>query len=338
MSDERDRGRGEREVAGVASGLGRDDLPVEQREALRRAIRLEWATLAVMTVTVAAVYAVSGQSQAMKAAWIEDSLSLLPPIAFLVAIRVSRMPPTARFPYGRHRSVGIGHLVAGVALLAMGAFLVVDSGTALLTRERPPMGVVVIGGQVIWSGWLMIAVMALSVVGPLILGRMKTGPAEALHDKVLYADADMNRADWKTGLATIVGVLGISLGLWWADAVAALVVSASIVRDGWSNLRGAIEGLADARPTRFDGTDPHPLVYRIDELLAGVDWADDHGARVRDEGHVFHVEAFLVPARGREITVERLADVRRRLAELSWKIEDVVVTVVSEVHDAHRPC
>ena len=50
------------------------------------------------------------------------------------------------------------------------------------------------------------------------------------------------------------------------------------------------------------------------------------------------MEAFLVPARGREITVERLADVRRRLAELSWKIEDVVVTVVSEVHDAHRPC
>ena len=212
MSDERDRGRGEREVAGVASGLGRDDLPVEQREALRRAVRLEWATLAVVTVTVAAVYAVSGQSQAMKAAWIEASLSLLPPIAFLVAIRVSRMPPTARFPYGRHRSVGIGHLVAGVALLAMGAFLVVDSGTSLVTRERPPMGVVVIGGQVIWSGWLMIAVMALSVVGPLILGRMKTGPAEALHDKVLYADADMNRAYWKTGLATIVGVLGISLG------------------------------------------------------------------------------------------------------------------------------
>ncbi len=184
----------------------------------------------------------------------------------------------------------------------------------------------------------MVVVMALSVIGPFILGRMKLAPAEALHDKVLYADAAMNRADWKTGLATIVGVFGIGLGLWWADAVAALVVSVSIVSDGWSNLRGAIEGLADARPTRFDGTDPHPLVYEIDGLLAEVDWAVDRGARVRDEGHVFHVEAFLVPAEGREVTVERLSEVRRGLAALSWKIEDVVVTVVPEVLDAHRPC
>ena len=59
---------------------------------------------------------------------------------------------------------------------------------------------------------------------------------------------------------------------------------------------------------------------------------------MRDEGHVFHVEAFLVPADGREVTVEALSDVRRRLARLSWKIEDVVVTVVPEVLDGHRPC
>ena len=89
----------------------------------------------------------------------------------------------------------------------------------------------------------MVAVMALSCVGPVILGRMKTAPAAALHDKVLFADSDMNRADWKTGIATIVGVLGIGVGLWWADAVAALVVSVSILRDGWANVRGAIEGL-----------------------------------------------------------------------------------------------
>ncbi|MCT2030002.1 cation diffusion facilitator family transporter [Dietzia cinnamea] len=320
------------------TALGGRDLPEEQQAALRRAIRLEWVTLAVLAVTVAAVYSVSGQSQAMKAAWIEDSLSFLPPIAFLVAVRVSRIPPSARFPYGHHRAVDIGHLVAGVSLLVMGVFLIVDSGTGLITGERPPLGVVEIGGHVIWSGWLMVVVMGLSVIGPFILGRMKLAPAEALHDKVLYADAAMNRADWKTGLATIVGVFGIGLGLWWADAVAALVVSVSIISDGWSNLRGAIEGLADARPTRFDGTDPHPLVYEIDELLAEVDWSVDRGARVRDEGHVFHVEAFLVPADGREVTVEALSDVRRRLARLSWKIEDVVVTVVPEVLDSHRPC
>lgn len=320
-----------------SAAAGHDDLPPQQRAAMRRAVRLEWTTIAVLVVTIAAVYAVSGQSQAMKVAWIEDSLSLLPPIAFLVAARIAHRAPSARFPYGHHRAVGIGHLVAGVALLAMGLFLVVDSGSGLVAGERPPLGVVEIGGQVIWAGWLMIAVMALSCIGPVLLGRAKSAPAEALHDKVLYADADMNRADWKTGIATIVGVLGIGMGLWWADAVAALVVSISILRDGWSNVRGAVEGLADARPTRFDGTDPHPLISEIDEVLAAVDWVTDHGARVRDEGHVFHVEAFLVPDDGQLVSVERLAAVRERVSALSWKLEDVVVTVVDEVHDAHRP-
>lgn len=318
--------------------FGDTRLPAAQQAALRRAVRLEWVTIAVLVVTVAVVYSVAGQSQAMKAAWIEDSLSFLPPIAFLVAVRVARLPSSARFPYGHHRAVGIGHLVAGVALLAMGVFLVVDSGTGLLAGERPPLGVVELGGTVIWVGWVMIGAMALTSIGPVILGRMKAAPAEALHDKVLHADADMNRADWKTGLATIVGVFGIGLGLWWADAAAALVVAVSILRDGWSNLRGAVQGLADARPTRYDGREPHPLLHEIDGVLSGVDWARDHGARVRDEGHVFHVEAFLVPGEGAAVSTERLTEVRSRLAGLSWKIEDVVVTAVPEIRGAHRPC
>lgn len=130
---------------------------------------------------------------------------------------------------------------------------------------------------------------------------------------------------------------GSPAGRWWADAAAALVVSVSILRDGWANLSGAITGLMDRRPTRFDGTDPHPLVHEIDEVLADVGWATDHGARVRDEGHVFHVEAFLVPADGQVVTVERLAAVCRALTEISWKVQDVVVTVVAEVHATHRP-
>ena len=64
------------------------------------------------------------------------------------------------------------------------------------------------------------------------MGRIKLRYAEQLSDKVLRADADMNKADWLTGLATAVGVLGIGLGFWWADAVAALVVSISISKDG----------------------------------------------------------------------------------------------------------
>lgn len=40
------------------------------------------------------VYAVLGNSQAMKAAWVEDLLSFLPPISFLLAARVIRKRPS----------------------------------------------------------------------------------------------------------------------------------------------------------------------------------------------------------------------------------------------------
>lgn len=126
--------------SGAKARFGSTELTGAQARTLARAVRLEKITLGVLAVTVAVVALVAGQSQAMKVAWIEDSLSFLPPLAFLVAVRVAGRRPTPRHPYGYHRSVGVGHLVAAVALLAMGAFLVVDSGSGLLRGERPRSG------------------------------------------------------------------------------------------------------------------------------------------------------------------------------------------------------
>lgn len=137
-----------------------------------------------------------GNSQAMKAAWVEDLLSVLPPIAFLLAVRVIRRPPSTDRPYGFHRSIGAAHLVAGAALLTMGSFLVVDSATGLITAEHPSIGSVAIGDRLVWLGWLMIGAMVVTGIPPVLLGRAKMRLAESLHDKVLYADADMNKADW----------------------------------------------------------------------------------------------------------------------------------------------
>ena len=41
----------------------------------------------------------------------------------------------------------------------------------------------------------------------MILGRMKLRLAHELHDKALYTDADMNKADWETAGAACIGIL-----------------------------------------------------------------------------------------------------------------------------------
>ena len=126
----------------------------------------------------------------------------------------------------------IAYLVSAVALTGVGLFLIVDSGRTLLTAEHPTIGSVRVLGVTFWFGWVMIAALVYSAVPPIIFGRLKLKPARALHDKILFADALMNKADWMTGLAAVGGILGIGMGWWWADAAAAVVIAADVLHDG----------------------------------------------------------------------------------------------------------
>ncbi|NLZ56800.1 MAG: cation transporter [Corynebacterium sp.] len=312
-------------------GSGIEHLPEEQYETLKKAIRYEWITIGVILATVVIVGLVAGQSQAMKSAWSEDIISLVPALAFLIAIRILRHPPSREHPYGPHRAIAVAHLVSGLALFVMGCYLIFESVPALIAGEKPPIGTMVLFGHAFWSGWLMITAMVITSTPMVILGRIKIKLARQLHDKVLYADADMAKADWGTGLATIVGVLGIGAGIWWADSVAALVISVSILKDGVTNIAASISGLSDARATQYDDSKPHPLTVEVEDLVQEVDWVEAARARVRDQGHLFHTEMFVVPIRGHQVTLEELTQVRNMIRELDWKFQDVVVVPVSDL-------
>ncbi|WP_206479139.1 cation diffusion facilitator family transporter [Kocuria sp. KRD140] len=306
-----------------------EQLPPEITRALTRAVRLEWLTIGTLAVTVTLVFLVLGNSQAMKTAWVEDLLSFIPPIAFLVGVRITRRPATAKHPFGHHRSVGMAHLVSATALLVMGTYLIVDSGGKLITAEHPSIGGIQLFGTTVWLGWLMIGVLVVTGIPPVVLGRMKLKLATPLHNKVLFADADMNKADWMTSAAATAGVIGIGLGWWWADAVAAIVIAVSILKDGITNLRAAVAGLADARPTTVDNKKPHPLNADVDAFLRQLEWARVGAARVRDEGQVFQVEGFVVPRTPDVATPDRLDAARKQLLALDWKIRDVVLIPVN---------
>jgi divalent metal cation (Fe/Co/Zn/Cd) transporter len=63
------------------------EFPPDQQRALRKARRLEWITIAYLVSAIGILALVLGSSQAMRTAWAEDILSLIPPIAFLIAMR-----------------------------------------------------------------------------------------------------------------------------------------------------------------------------------------------------------------------------------------------------------
>jgi divalent metal cation (Fe/Co/Zn/Cd) transporter len=91
----------------------------------------------------------------------------------------------------------------------------------------------------------------------------------------------MNKADWLTASAAMVGVVGIEFGLWWADAVAAALISLDITHDDFSNLRRAVVDLMDQTPTTIDHDSVDPLRYKLTSTLQDLDWVREVEVRLR---------------------------------------------------------
>src|SRR6476646_7112827 len=103
------------------------NLPPDKERLLRKARRLEWASLFFLATIIAVVGITMGSSQAMKAMWIEDTVSLIPSSAFLLGAHYRRKKPDDAFPYGYRRAVLIAYLAGSVALLGFGLWIFGDS-------------------------------------------------------------------------------------------------------------------------------------------------------------------------------------------------------------------
>ncbi len=219
---------------------------------IARGRKLEYWTLGWIATVVPLMYIVMGSSQAMKTVWIEDILGFVPPIAYLLSQRVERSPATAAFPFGFARVNGVAFVVSSVALAMMGVYLLIEAIMTLVQGEHPTVGTAPLFGRDVWLGWPMILVLLWSTIPSMILGRLKLPVAKLINDKVLHTDADMQKADWMTGIAAIAGILGIGFGLWWADAAAAGLISIGILHDGISDLRSSTAELVDGAPRNLD--------------------------------------------------------------------------------------
>lgn len=306
-------------------------LPADKEQKLRKAISLEWLTIILMSSIIVVMYLAMGTSQAMKAALIEDIISLIPPIVFLIAVRVRSRRPDAAHPYGYSKATLLAFLCAAVAILVLGLFVLYEAGSTFIKQQHPTFGhFYLFKHWEIWSGWVMVAALTYSVIPPLVLGRMKLPLADALHESTLYADASMNRADWLTAGAAILGVIGIGFGIWWADAVAAGIIGLDVTRDGIGNTRRAISDLMDHRPAAVATGEPLGLETSMSEALRQRPGIEQVAVRLREEGHAISGEIFIV--------FDHYDDLPRRIQEivdyavsLDWRLHDLVVMPVSSL-------
>jgi cation diffusion facilitator family transporter len=304
------------------------DLPPEKAAVYARARRLEIWTLVYLAASTTLIGATMGGSQAMRTSFFEDALSSVPAIAFLACTRIARRKPNKEFPYGYHGAVSIGYLIASVALIAVGLFLLVEAAMTLISVERTTIGAMTLLGHTVWAGWPMLIAVACTTTPGVFLGRAKLQLAPQIHDKILYADATMMKADWMSGTATAVGVLGVGFGWCWLDPVAAAFVSIDIFKDGLVNLGVAFSDLMERRPMKTDRSGPDTLPEELRDWMEELDWVGEAHVRLREVGHVFFGEVFITPRGTVNDLPAHLRDATERAKQLNWRLHDVTITVI----------
>ena len=309
-----------------------------QRE---RARRLAWLSILLLTSGAVVIGLALGQSQAMKTAWVSDVVTAVPPATMLFAMRHELRPPSKRFPWGYFRVVSIAFLVTAGVTSIVGLYLLVDSAMKLLHQERPPVGSVMLFGRQIWAGWTMVAALAYSMSIGMLLGRLKKPVKEALHGKEEDAESRMNRAEWLSEGAAIVGIVAVGFGLWWGDAAAAAFISVEIVRDGWDSVRQVVRDLMDESPTVLGEHELEDLPTRLKHAAERLGWVERAAVRLREQGHVLTGDVFVVPRDGAVASgAELVAHVGRaaeELRQIDWRLHGLTVMPVARLVDDAPP-
>jgi divalent metal cation (Fe/Co/Zn/Cd) transporter len=304
----------------------------DAEDQVRRGRRLAWLSIAYISSTVALLFLVMGGSQALKTELVEDSLSFIPPILFLIGDKISRREPNLRYPYGYERVVSAGYVGSAVALLAVGVLLLFDGAMKLAMAEHPTLGGFALFGRVVWTGWLAIPVLLWCAVPAFFLGRAKRKVAAVLYDKTLASDAAMNEANWQSAGAAVLGILGVAYGLWWADALAAIAISIEIIRSGWTELRTSLGDVLDRSPKSIDDKEDDPIDEKITAFLRGQHWIEDVVVRVRERGRELTAEAHVVPKKD-HISVDQVSKTGVLACQLDPRLAEVSIAPVKALPD-----
>lgn len=168
----------------------------------------------------------------------------------LVGLALASRPPDAGHPYGHRRfetmaAVVIGLLIAGGVVEI--AHRVVDG---LVSGREPP--------NVTW--WTTAVVVATIVVN-LFVSRYEARRARELGSDLLEADSKHTLSDAMAAGAVLVSFGAVTLGIGWADLVAATIVSGFIAHTALRILQRNVAVLADE--ARLDPYEVHRVALEV---------------------------------------------------------------------------
>jgi divalent metal cation (Fe/Co/Zn/Cd) transporter len=208
-----------------------------REELVGSAIRLSFVTIAWNAIVGAAAFV---------SALVDDSLSLGGfALNMLIDTSASAMlvwrfkketrDPVAAYRLERHAQTGIS-----VAMLAVALYLALQAVRALVDGSHPEasvLGVTTAAGSLVFLPWL---------------AHRKLRIAHLLHSRALRGDGILSGASAALAAVTLAALAASSLfGWWWADPVAALLISLALVIEASrlaAHRLGSVEPEAQPQP------------------------------------------------------------------------------------------
>jgi cation diffusion facilitator family transporter len=177
--------------------------------------------------------------------WLTDSVSLLSDaleslvnlagaMFALAMVTLAARPPDAEHPYGHHKAEYFSSGFEGVLIIAAALGII----WAAIERWRHPQPLQALGLGVTLS------IISSAMNGVLAWGMLRT--ARVHHSMALEGDARHLITDVWTSAGVVAGLIGVAVTGWaWLDPLAAVMVAANILREGWSLMRRSADGLMD---------------------------------------------------------------------------------------------
>ena len=210
--------------------------PPENATRFEEGQRITWVSVGVNIVLTAMQLVVGfiAHSQSLIADAMHTLSDIVADAFVLFANRKGAEAADADHPYGHGRFETAASLVLGLLLAGTGAGILISAAGRLQDiGSLPPVGV-----AAMWAALVTLA----AKEG---LFRYMLAKAERLRSPMLVANAWHARADALSSLVVAAGIGGALLGFNFADAVAAIIVGAMIVRAGFKFAWAAIRELID---------------------------------------------------------------------------------------------
>jgi cation diffusion facilitator family transporter len=245
----------------------RDD--ADERRQANRAVAVSAAGLAVTGVAELLLAVLTGSVGLLGDA-IHNLSDVSTSAVVFLGFRLSRRPPTEKYPYGLERAEDLAGVGIAVVIWASAAFAGYESVRKLIDH-----------GHTSHVGW-GIAGAVLGIVGNQVVARYKMRTGRRINSATLIADARHSWLDALSSAGALAGLVAVAAGQPWGDPVAGIAVTLFICHVGY-------EVTADVMRRLADGVDPD-VITTAEAAAGSVPGVIHAHARARWTGRTLRVE------------------------------------------------